>query len=67
MERFKLDDIKDIHVGDLPAAKKGIIDSLVGKDKLKDTVPLDHMSSYKQGHEIGTQIENLLKGDQRDY
>lgn len=67
MDRFQLDDIKDIHVGDLPAAKKGIIDSLSGKDDLKNTVSLEHMASYKRGHEIGTQIENLLKGDQKDF
>ncbi|NMM64711.1 hypothetical protein HBE96_19060 [Clostridium sp. P21] len=67
MDEFKLEDIKDIHVGDIPAAKKGIIDSLNGKDLLKEEVPVEHMSSYKQGHQIGTEIENLLKGDQRDY
>jgi hypothetical protein len=67
MDRFELDDIKEIHVGDLPAAKKGIIDSLTGKDAYKDEIPFEHMASYKKGHEIGTQVENLLKGDQRDY
>lgn len=67
MDRFELDDIKEIHVGDLPSAKKGIIDSLTGKDTYKDEIPFEHMSSYKKGHEIGTQVENLLKGDQRDY
>lgn len=67
MDRFELNDIKDIHVGDLPTAKKGIIDSLLGKDDLKNGIPIEHMASYKRGHEIGTQIENLLKGDQRDF
>ena len=67
MDKFELDDIKEIHVGDLPAAKKGIIDSLTGNDGHKDEIPLEHMSSYKKGHEIGTQVENLLKGDQRDF
>lgn len=64
MEGFELNDIKEIHVGDLPAAKKGIIDSLLGEDVYKERVPIEHMSSYKQGHQIGTQIEDLLKGDQ---
>lgn len=63
MDGFELDDIREIHVGDLPAAKKGIIDSLLGEDKYKDQVPLEHMASYKKGHEIGTQVESLLKGD----
>ena len=67
MDRFELDDIKEIHVGDLPAAKKGIIDSLLGEDVFKEKVPLEHRASYKKGHEIGTQVENLLKGDQRDF
>lgn len=67
MDRFKLNDLKDIHVGDIPCAKKGIIDSLLGKDLHKSEVPFERMSSYKKGHEIGTEIENLLKGDQRDY
>ncbi|MBV7273560.1 hypothetical protein [Clostridium thailandense] len=67
MDRFELDDIKEIHVGDLPAAKKGIIDSLLGEDVFKEKIPYEHMDSYKKGHEIGTQVENLLKGDQRDF
>lgn len=67
MDRFELDDIKEIHVGDLPAAKKGIIDSLLGEDVFKEKIPYEHMASYKKGHEIGTQVENLLKGDQRDF
>lgn len=67
METFKLNDIKDVHVGDIPAAKKGIIDGLNGKDINKDTIPDDHMSSYAKGHQIGTQIDNLLKGDQRNF
>lgn len=67
MDRFELDDIKEIHVGNLPAAKKGIIDSLLGEDMFKEKISLEHMASYKKGHEIGTQVENLLKGDQRDF
>lgn len=64
MENFELNDIKEIHVGDVPSAKKGIIDSLLGKDVHKDEIPFEHFSSYKKGHEIGSQVENLLKGDQ---
>ncbi len=67
MDEFKLEDIKDVHVGHLPSAKKGIIDSLMGNDVHKEEIPLGQMASYKQGHQIGTEIENLLKGDQRDY
>ena len=67
MDRFNLEDIKNIHVGDLPSAKRGIIDCLLGKDIYKEDIPIEHMASYKRGHEIGSQIENLLKGDQRDY
>lgn len=65
MTDFNLSDIKDIHVGDLPSAKLGIVDSLMGRDEHKDQVK--SLSSYKKGHEIGTQLVNLLKGDQRDY
>lgn len=60
------DDLKSVHVGDVPAAKKGIIDSLSGKDLNQDTVPFEHFNSYKKGHEIGSIIENILKGDQRE-
>ncbi|MDP4177234.1 MAG: hypothetical protein Q8900_02700 [Bacillota bacterium] len=67
MDTFKLDDIKNVHVGDIPAAKRGIIDALSGEDINKKSIPDDHMSSYVKGHEIGTEIDNLLKGDQRDY
>lgn len=67
MDRFELNDIKNIHVGDLPAAKKGIIDSLLGKDEHKNEITDEYMTSYTKGHQIGTEIENLLKGDQRDY
>ncbi|AKN32123.1 hypothetical protein Ccar_15125 [Clostridium carboxidivorans P7] len=66
MDKFKLEDIKDVHVGHIPAAKKGIVDSLMGKDLLKESVSLEHMSSYKQGHQLGTEIENLLKGYEQD-
>lgn len=67
MDRFQIEDIKDIHVGHLPAAKMGIIDSLLGEDVFKKNVDITQMASYKQGHQLGTEIENLLKGDQRDY
>lgn len=65
MADFNLNDIKDIHVGDLPSAKLGVVDSILGTDDHKGEVT--SMASYKKGHEIGTQIVNLLKGDQRDY
>lgn len=64
---FDINDIKNIQVGDLPSAKIGIIDSLSGKDKHKNVIEQDKMDSYIAGHELGTEIENLLKGDQRDY
>jgi hypothetical protein len=64
MDGFKLEDIKEIHVGDVSVAKKGIVDSLLGEDTHKNEIPFEHMSSYIKGHEIGTQIEDLLKGDQ---
>ncbi|AJD30737.1 hypothetical protein AAGC94_02470 [Clostridium sporogenes] len=64
---FDINDIKNIQVGDLPSAKIGIIDSLSGKDKHKNAIEQDKMDSYIAGHELGTEIENLLKGDQRDY
>lgn len=64
---FDIGDIKNIHVGDLPSAKLGMIDSLSGKDKHKNIIEQDKMASYIVGHELGTEIENLLKGDQRDY
>lgn len=64
---FDINDIKNIQVGDLPSAKIGIIDSLSGKDKHKNAIERDKMDSYIVGHELGTEIENLLKGDQRDY
>ncbi|ENK1243228.1 hypothetical protein K8O96_04200 [Clostridium sporogenes] len=64
---FDINDIKNIQVGDLPSAKLGVIDSLLGKDKHKNTIEQDKMASYIAGHELGTEIENLLKGDQRDY
>lgn len=67
MDKFTISDIKDIHVGHIPAAKLGIIDSLIGRDENKSKVEEKHLNSYAQGHELGTEIENLLKGDQRDY
>ncbi len=64
MHNFKLDDLKEIHVGNVPAAKMGIIDSLSGEDSHKNQIDTKHMASYRQGHEIGSQIDNLLNGDQ---
>ncbi|WP_251859868.1 hypothetical protein [Clostridium sp. Marseille-Q2269] len=64
---FDINDIRNMTVGDLPSAKLGIIDSLSGKDKHKNTIEQDKMASYITGHKLGTEIENLLKGDQRDY
>ncbi|GAA0181838.1 hypothetical protein SH2C18_43120 [Clostridium sediminicola] len=61
---FRFENLKEIHVGDLPSAKKGIIDSLLGEDKHKDTVPDKQLNSYIKGHQIGTYIENALKADQ---
>lgn len=64
MHNFKLDDLKEIHVGNVPAAKMGIIDSLSREDSHKNQIDAKHMASYRQGQEIGSQIENLLNGDQ---
>ncbi|NFI45483.1 hypothetical protein FDA77_02135 [Clostridium botulinum] len=64
---FDINDIKNIQVDGLPSAKLGIIDSLSGKDNHKNTIEQGKMSSYIAGHELGTEIENLLKGDQQDY
>ncbi|MCY6369429.1 hypothetical protein [Clostridium ganghwense] len=64
MPNFKLNDLKEIKVGNLPAAKLGIIDSLSGEDSHKNQIAPQHIVSYRQGHELGSQIENLLKGDQ---
>ncbi|MCY6483016.1 hypothetical protein OW763_01440 [Clostridium aestuarii] len=64
MHNFKLNDLKEIHVGNLPAAKMGIIDSLSGEDSHKPQITPEHIASYRQGHELGSEIENLLKGDQ---
>ena len=55
------------HVGDVPSAKKGIVDFLSGEEKYKDSVPKDRLNSYKKGREIGVEIENILNGDQRAY
>ncbi|EJO5347802.1 hypothetical protein NRP93_001894 [Clostridium botulinum] len=65
--KFAINDIKNIQVGDLPSAKLGVIDSLSGKDQHKNSIDQGKMASYIAGHELGTQIENLLKGDQRDF
>ncbi|NFA21378.1 hypothetical protein EXM39_14350 [Clostridium botulinum] len=64
---FDINDIKNIQVDDLPSAKLGIIDNLSGKDNHKNTIEQGKMASYIAGHELGTEIENLLKGDQQDY
>ena len=68
MNYSKLRDINGInHIGDVPSAKKGIIDFLSGEDKFKSTVPEDKFNSYKKGREIAVELENILKGDQRAY
>ena len=55
------------HVGDVPSAKKGIIDFLSGEDRYKDSIPKETLNSYKKGREIAVEIENILNGDQRAY
>jgi hypothetical protein len=68
MESSKIRDINGIdHIGDVPSAKKGIIDFLSGEDKFKDTIPKDKLNSYKKGREIAVEIENIMRGDQRAY
>jgi hypothetical protein len=68
MDNSRLKQINGIdHVGDVPSAKKGIIDFLSGKDIYKDSVPQDRLNSYKKGREIAVEIENILNGDQRAY
>lgn len=65
MDGFKLDNLKEIHVGNVEVAKKGIIDSITGQDTHKDEIPFEFLASYKKGHEVGTQVINLLKTDQQ--
>ena len=68
MDYTKIKEVNGIsQVGDVPSAKKGIIDFLSGEEKYKDSIPQDRLNSYKKGQEIGVEIENLLNGDQRAY
>lgn len=68
MDYSKVKEVNGIdHVGDVPSAKQGIIDFLSGEEKFKDSVPKDKLNSYKKGHEIAVEIENILNGDQRAY
>lgn len=68
MDHSKIREINGIdQVGDVPSAKKGIIDFLSGEDTYKDSVPSDRLNSYKKGREIAVEIENILNGDQRAY
>jgi hypothetical protein len=68
MDNSKIREINGIdHVGDVPSAKKGIIDFLSGEDRYKDSVPQESLNSYKKGREIAVEIENILNGDQRAY
>ena len=68
MDNSKVKEINGIYnVGDVPSAKKGIIDFLSGEDIYKDTIPQDRLNSYKKGREIAVEIENILNGDQRAY
>ncbi|MBZ9688750.1 hypothetical protein G9F72_020735 [Clostridium estertheticum] len=68
MDYSKIREVNGLdHVGDVPSAKKGIIDFLSGEDTYKDSIPQDRLNSYKKGREIAVEIENLLNGDQRAY
>ncbi len=68
MDYSKIREVNGINnVGDVPSAKKGIVDFLSGEDIYKDSVPQDRLNSYKKGREIGVEIENILNGDQRAY
>ncbi len=68
MEHSKIREINGInHIGDVPSAKKGIIDYLSGEDRYKDSVPENRLNSYKKGREIAVEIENIMNGDQRAY
>ncbi|MBU3111898.1 hypothetical protein [Clostridium lacusfryxellense] len=68
MDYSKIKEVNGINnVGDVPSAKKGIVDFLSGEDTYKDSVPQDRLNSYKKGREIGVEIENILNGDQRAY
>ena len=68
MDNSKIKEINGIYnIGDVPSAKKGIIDFLSGEDIYKDSIPQDRLNSYKKGREIAVEIENILNGDQRAY
>jgi len=68
MDHSKIRAVNGIdHVGDVPSAKKGIVDYLSGEDRYKNSVPQDRLNSYKKGREIAVEIENILNGDQRAY
>ena len=68
MDNSKVKKINGIYnIGDVPSAKKGIIDFLSGEDIYKDSIPQDRLNSYKKGREIAVEIENILNGDQRAY
>ena len=68
MDNSKIKEINGIYnIGDVPSAKKGIIDFLSGEDIYRDSVPEDRLNSYKKGREIAVEIENILNGDQRAY
>jgi len=68
MDYSKIKEVNGIdQVGDVPSAKKGIIDFLSGEDINMESIPKDRLNSYKKGREIAVEIENLLNGDQRAY
>ena len=68
MDYSKIREVNGIdNVGDVPSAKKGIVDFLSGEDRYKDSVPQDRLNSYKKGREIAVEIENILNTDQRAY
>jgi len=68
MDYSKIKEVNGIdQVGDVPSAKKVIIDFLSGEDINMESIPKDRLNSYKKGREIAVEIENLLNGDQRAY
>jgi len=68
MDYSKIKEVNGINrIGDVPSAKKGIVDFLSGEDRYKDSIPQDRLNSYKKGREIAVEIENIMNGDQRDY
>ncbi len=64
-KNFKFEDLKQIHVGDIPSAKKGIIDNMLGEEEYKETVPDKFFNSYLKGQQIGSYVKNILKCDER--